>query len=638
MIQKIQPATANLTSPIIAPAQCKPNSSPYQTAPNGTAQANGQTIMVHGQSIQGGTGIQLGPNQTIISPLTQFSTLPSGLTWTTGGPINQQPTQLVTPNGQHIFFRTSGQTGDQPQMFIQTSNNQFQAVQMQMAQNAQSQTNTPMTQGGQPMVTTSMSQPLPTIMQPNPSPVTPTAIVNPQTNIPVSTNLLTSASSVQSSNSSTTTTTNRNRLIRPANTQLTMSNQNACKPKTINETTSRTINNSGNIPKLAPKNITVSSSGMIVNAVPRVTNQLPLTSAGKLPLPPISKASNDSLSQTSTSTIIIGRANSTTSVNSSSTQVGKSVQSGKVTLSPVSSTTTVTTTSLPPTSISTSTSNTNSTAGSTMNNLVNTQSTVQPLKSSSPVPPAIGKFNRKIDRPPVKSANASTNANLLPSNTQMINGVLCHVQTNTQTKALNTYGPIKSNMPNGSILKTNNIVQKGTATSKSKPKQQENQVLTHVIDGYVIQESCNPFPVNGFTTEFDNPAENISQTNNTELSCKSESKENVQVVSNGPMVKTSDIPNVIPSKENATLNGVSIKLNNGITTDSKLGSVAGVKRPTNVKEHGTLPSQEKRAKLVASPLTVNLFFCFFIIVVVNNILTIYIIDKTGKQIGQHFRC
>ncbi|OTF71511.1 hypothetical protein BLA29_010396, partial [Euroglyphus maynei] len=172
LIQKIQP-----TSPLLAQAQFKQNTS-FATASNTNSPAPGQTIMVHGQSIQTGPNgsIQLAHNQpTIISPLTSFQALQPSFTWTTSPQLNQQQTQLVAPNGQ-ILIRTQG-PNDSPHMLIQTSNNQFQAVPMQMTptasdqqQNQQNAGPMQVTPTGQPtmMATSSINPTMPISIQTNP--------------------------------------------------------------------------------------------------------------------------------------------------------------------------------------------------------------------------------------------------------------------------------------------------------------------------------------------------------------------------------------------------------------------------------------------------------------------------------------
>lgn len=483
--------------------------------------------MVHGQGLQQGTGgLQLAPNQTIISSFN-----PGPITWTTGA-INQQQTQLVAPNGQPIFIRS--QTGDgQPQMFIQTANNQFQAVNMQMTQQPQQQGNAPgtiqMTSGHhqvQQMVTTSMNQSM-SMMQANnhqtvahapmlqqSQQTTLTTMTGPMTNNNNNMNNMTSTVTSQSINSTTSTPLNNNafrqRPIRPASNNSTSSTG---KGKVSLDSRNANANIGGMQTKLAPKNSPVSSVGAQGNTTP-TSNQQNAKLVGKLPLT-MTKA-NDGTSATlkNASTMGTGAMNTTSlnSVNAGQTnKVGQKV--GTFTSQSSASVASVMTSS-PLNVSSTGTVMTSSTSSTSLNPQLN--------RSASPAT-TLNKVNRKVERKdsstgttlvtkPIKSglngvrtssglankaitSNSATNATHLVSspNAQMINGVLCQMPTNPQVKT-----PTNQKTPNGTSSKSVGTgVQKGLSTTKAKPKQPENLVLTHVIDGYVIQESPNPFPING---------------------------------------------------------------------------------------------------------------------------------------------
>lgn len=487
---------------------------------------------MHGQGLQQGTGgLQLAPNQTIISSFN-----PGPITWTTGA-INQQQTQLVAPNGQPIFIRS--QAGDgQPQMFIQTANNQFQALNMQMTPQQQQQGNTPgtiqMTTGHpmQQMVTTSMNQSMPMMqasthqtvahapMLQQSQQTTLTTMTGPMSN---SNNNMTSTVTSQSINTTTSTPVNNNafqrqRPIRPASNNSTSSTG---KGKVALDSRNASANMGGMQSKLAPKNSPASSvQGAQGNTTPNNSGSVAsgpqgAKLVGKLPLT-MTKA-NDGMSTTLKNATTTGATNAASFNSANSGQTSKAGQKvGAFTPQSSASGATVMTSS----PLNVTSSGTLMTSSSTLvNGTLN-----PPLNRSASPATTLNKVNRKVEKKdsstgtptlvtkPIKSglngvrtscgltnksitSNTATNATHLVSspNTQMINGVLCQLPANPQVKAATN-----QKTPNGTSSKSVGIgVQKGLSTTKAKPKQPENLVLTHVIDGYVIQESPNPFPING---------------------------------------------------------------------------------------------------------------------------------------------
>lgn len=535
--QKIQPATSLATTPMIAPAQFKTNNSPFQTAANGSSPGSAQTIMVHGQGLQSGTGgMQLATNPTIISSFN------NGLTWTTGA-INQQQTQLVTPNTQPIYFRDG-------QMFFQTGNNQYQALPMQMTQGTQQQANTggtmQMATGHQQIVASSVNQTMPMIQathqtvahaspmlqqtQQTASVAMTGGMANTVNNINNMNQGTVVSQSIITPTSTPMANASRQRPIRPASNSSTSS---AGKQKVLLDSRSNVTNASpaGMQARLAPKNGPVASGGTPNSSNSTSTPVRPGllgTQQGKLPLT-MTKASDGTTASAKSSPV--GTANSSTGFNNSANnnnsatnKVGQKAAS----YTPASSS---------PGTVMTSTSLNVSSSGTMMTSSGNStpvNSAQSPLnRSTSPASSLNKSGNRKVEKKdsstgtptfvtkPIKSGlngvrtstgftsnksatpNTPTNSQL-PSqqNAHILNGVFCQVQqTNPQAKTAAT----NQKTPNGTVSKSVGIgVQKGLSTPKLKPKQPEKVVLTHVIDGYVIQESPSPFPINGHSSEAEN--------------------------------------------------------------------------------------------------------------------------------------
>lgn len=496
MIQKIQPATNSMASPILTSAQYKPNSGQYgpSTANSGTSPANtGQTIMVHGQN-----GIQLTQNQpTILSPLTSFSTLQPGITWATAAP---QSTQLVTPNGQ-FFIRAPGAPGE-PQMLFQTGNNQFQAVPMQVPtpspQQQQPQptgTTMQMTPNGQQIVT-SVNQSIPISIQANQMTMTSTAMMSQ----PNATSVMSTVVATTSASTPTSAGANRQRLIRPAGMQSSIATQTAAAAAAAK---SKSMAANGNtVPKLAPK----AGSPAIQNNMNRSS---PLTGQGMkitvLTKTPDKIVQNLPKSSTSTSTIL------TSATASKSTTAPKTVNSVGVSAMntmPVVTAISTSTVSIPNNLVSAKPKVSSSVQSSISKvggqkkvdkkdepktPISSTMGTLAKIKTSSANIRNGGAGNGLKTTNGTSTVTSSTQSTQqsLASNTQMINGVLCQIPP-PKAPITNGLGPKANGQMNGKTAK------KPAAPAKPKP---DSSVLTHVIDGFVIMESHKPFPVAGYLDE-----------------------------------------------------------------------------------------------------------------------------------------
>lgn len=505
MVQKIQPATSNMASPILTSTQFKPNAPQYPTTPNAAASpANSQTIMVHGQN-----GIQLTPNHqsAILSPLTSFSTLQPGITWATAAPINQQSTQLVAPNGQ-FFIRAQGPQGEQQHMLFQTANNQFQTVQMQMptqvTQQSQTTGTVQMTQAGQQIVASSVNQTLPISIQANQAvSMTTTAIVTQQQslNTTIGTTMRQTSNTTQAINTPTTSSSApiRQRLIRPAGMQSSIATQtSATKTKAVSDIR----NSNSNVLKLAPKVASTSIPSNLMRSSPIPSQGQKIIVRTKTPEKIVSKAS----APTSLTTLIL------TNTTASKSSVGKVLMPNVSVCSTVSLVSFTTLTS----SIGVS---------STGTLVTNTSSTQTTPKVSSSIQPMSKVTSKKVDKKDAETKTSETLGNTLnkiktcsnpmvngiglkshtnnavvvmsssnttmTNSTQMINGVLCQIPPNN-AKTVN--GATHNGSTNGAI---NGTVATNVKSSVTKPKH-DGTLLTHVIDGFIIMESDKPFPIGGF--------------------------------------------------------------------------------------------------------------------------------------------
>jgi len=223
----------------------------------------------------------------------------------------------------------------------------------------------------------------------------------------------------------------------------------------------------------------------------------------------------------------------------------------------------------------------------------------QSHKGSSPTP-IVPKLNRKFEKKdasngidlkmnllsnatskPVKGNGLSTlrnstggikptlinSAATMIGSTQIINGVTVQVPQNVPMKPTMGNSSIKSHLPNGTLSKSHQTinVQKNLPLLKSKPKP-ENLVLTHVIDGYVIQESPNPFPINGYS----NSSDADQSEKNSEVSAKSDSKENLQAN------KPQELVNGGGQIHGSNMNGIARNTpNNEVTMKPKLSNGFG---------------------------------------------------------------
>ncbi|XP_075587755.1 uncharacterized protein LOC124494140 isoform X1 [Dermatophagoides farinae] len=576
LIQKIQP-----TSPLLTQAQFKTNTS-FGTTSNTTSPAPGQTIMVHGQSIQTGPNgsIQLAPNQpTIISPLTSFQTLQPSITWTTSPQLNQTPTQLVAPNGQ-ILIRTQG-PNDSPHMLIQTSNNQFQAVPMQMTptngdqQQNHQQNAGPMqvTPTGQPtmMATSSINPTMPISIQTNPGVATmSTAMVNSQQQLANSLPNTTMLTMVSSSGTSTLTTAttlaqSRQRPLRPAasiassiplTTTTVQTTNNA-----IQNSTAKSKSSANNIPKLAPKGSTsaslsssstssLSSSPSIVSNFPKAQPSSLATingnnSTAKVPLPVVlPKTSAENITngaitmnckiQKSMITCAQSVNNSTSIMNNNNTSVSSSTSTQSFVppqnnnlVSGMTATGTNTSFNGKLNRNKPQTEKKDAASGTENNNKSSTlvsssTSTINLNLKSQMKPNSLNSMrNNSLTNTKNKIPIVLSSGPLLTNNTNQLGKIPNHQTVNgTQTPPTSSANKTLTMMNGGGGGLTNGVLAKSNTTNtipsttntgsqvvnnKTKQNDPNNQVLTHVIDGYVIQESANPFPINGFLTssEFD---------------------------------------------------------------------------------------------------------------------------------------
>lgn len=459
-------------------------------------------------------------------------------------------------------------------MLIQTSNNQYQALPMQMAQQTQQQGvssgTMQMTSNGQSMVASSMNQTLTPIIQTNQS-MASTTIVTQQaaavTSAMNSQQQTSTATSQGVGNLATTPVTNasRQRAIRPAGNAAIVCNSGPVKKVSLD---SRAATANIGIAKIAPK------SSPVTNVGPQTNTSRPSLVGSNVKLPLTMTKAGESAKSHVASTGVSTLVSSTTN---------KAVPLKFSTATAIQSSTTTLTTSAVSVS-STVASTVITTSGVT---LVNNVLSSQPSKSASPLSKQPTQ-NRKVEkkdsatgvatcntmgvavgvnkgakvapmngiRTSTGGANKPITSTTLAPNTQMINGVLCQKPAqNSQLKSPMVNGTIKTN---GAVSKSVGInVQKGLSTPKSKPKVPENVVLTHVIDGYVIKESPNPFPINDNSneTEKDNTKEKNGSTATEDAKVKSESKENALNSSNGKTSETTLFNGVGSANEASTTMG-----------------------------------------------------------------------------------
>nr|XP_027204121.1 uncharacterized protein LOC113797867 isoform X2 [Dermatophagoides pteronyssinus] len=592
LIQKIQP-----TSPLLTQAQFKPNTS-FGTTTNTNSPAPGQTIMVHGQSIQTGPNgsIQLAHNQpTIISPLTSFQALQPSITWTTSPQLNQQQTQLVAPNGQ-ILFRTQG-PNDSPHMFFQTSNNQFQAVPMQMApttsdqqQNQQNAGTMQVTPTGQStmMATSSINPTMPISIQTNPGIATmSTTMVNSHSQAnSLSNNMLTMVSSGTSTMTSTTMAQSRQRPLRPAASNAS-SNSTTTTVQSTNSTqtsTAKSKSNVNSIPKLAPKgsaasslSSTSSSSPSIVSNFPKAQSSIAANSnnsTAKIPLPVVLPKTSENITN---GAIMNNNVNSKTPITKSMSASTQSVNSTAMIGNASSVSSSTSSPSLQPSQNNLISCMTATGTNTNFNNKLNrnkpqtekkdaasgTENKSSTLVSSSTSTMNLNlKSQMKTNLNSIRNNSAPNSKNKIPlvlsSSPLLTNNANQFGKIPNQTVVNGTQTPptpanktltMNGGLTNGVLAKsnsTNTIPSTNTGsqmTNKVKQNDPNNQVLTHVIDGYVIQESANPFPINGFLTsnEFDSQKSNGTEKMEVETDNDSAKlKENDPMPSSQSVISQSD--------------------------------------------------------------------------------------------------
>ncbi|UXI16125.1 protein O-glucosyltransferase 1-like [Sarcoptes scabiei] len=589
MMQKIQPAQSQL----ITQTQFKPT---FNTNPNqSTSPAAGQTIMVHGQGLQQNSGIHLTSQPTtILSPLTSFQTIQPNITWTSPQ-LNQQPTQLMTPNGQ-ILIRTHNPNDSH--MLIQTSNNQFQTVQMQM--NPAAPQATPANSVNPPQTMTvagTLSSPLPISIQTNQNLAMSTSMINQQPNNSILTVAPSTANSMTSmtNSASVSTTMGRHRPLRPASNQQPSS---VAASQTTPTTTSKSskvsetnrISGNSNVAKSNQKQWPVVSSSSTAVKNPNTTSNVmkPSTDSqslsksieinsgqsnvtvGTKTIPSVAKMNlpNNSVSVappviangTITSTALNNNINPQSNVKLDCSSAQK-LNNKKITEKKDASSGTETKASSSNNMISTSTITTNSKVFklSTVNSVRN-QSTITTSNASdhSTVTSksiANGSSSLFSSANSIKNVGVSHTAlNLNSTSVTMTSTTATTINSTPNTTMMN--GHIKSN---GILTKSNtanpasqSTVTIGTGTGSKtniKSDQNEGKVLTHIIDGYVIQESANPFPINGFFSSSD--LDDISSsTSNSQSKSLNDTKQSERDTKN-----VSPIPNELSKKNTTMING-----------------------------------------------------------------------------------
>ncbi|XP_054160829.1 mucin-2-like isoform X2 [Oppia nitens] len=490
----ILPATS-ISSPLLASSQFKN----FTTNHANTAQ------LIATQTPSG----QLITNQQIFGG--SFQTIQPGLTWTTG----PQSTLVSSPNGP-IFIRGPGQGGEH--MFISTSNissphiqtvsmappmnmqSASQAIHMNTAPNQSQPTHLTTTIqpipvsthiSSAPNITTStattslVTTTLPTAIAPAPTPPTATKSRNirQQSSIATQTNTAANAQKQHPESTSSSSTTPL-KAIAPAKPKPSPQQQQ----QPVSQS-SKTVNKESSVATTT----TTRSTG--VGATQTTINQSTIATAVVAATTPSTKA--DAGNQTTRVSVATETPPKTNSQSQMSNNRFISDNHNNNSSSSSSSTTTNTTTNTINNNNNLNKhigvkSTTTSSTGTDMNHTKNNNSSTNAADVSHEI--------KLVTKRVVEKRDASTGEENEMLYSQHNNHKSVHMSM-TQSVAnimANNNTLLGSNQTNGlqnSVLSDlNRLERQPPQKAIVKP-----QILTHVIDGYVIQESANPFPVNGLS-------------------------------------------------------------------------------------------------------------------------------------------
>lgn len=394
--------------------------------------------------------------------LGSFQTLGPGLTWAT----SPQSTHLVAQNGSPIFIRGPTQGGEQ--MFISTSNMtgpQLQAVSMSGPINVQNTVHTPI------QMTTTTTQA---------SPQTQTSLQNTslQTiSVSSSANTTTSIAPINTSQATVTPTAptvNKTKILRQMSSAAT---QTATPQKVESTTNLKPIAPAK--PKPSPQQVAQNAKliSKEINTTPMRSMSVGTTQTVSQPTPPTTQVrpqSNKSDASNQTHKVSVGTETARNQSQMSSTRVVSDQNKPSNVKSGASS----------------------ETSDSKMSSI--SEPTKTPQKRA-----IVEKKDASTEQDMDLSANTFPQSN--PKS----------VQNSVQTNLLSN----NVNQPNGQqipVLSDLNRQDFSKQPQKAIVKPQKSQILTHVIDGYIIKESANPFPVNGLSYSSDTKPLNDEKNNSIE--------------------------------------------------------------------------------------------------------------------------
>lgn len=427
------------------------------------------------------------------------------MTWSSQtGQLMTQNGQLVSQNGSPIFIRGPNQAGEH--MFIQTSSPQIQTVSMGTPINVHSSGTTMHMNAGHthssPLNATPMTASL--------HPISVTSNVNTMTTTTVNASQPTSIAPL-------TTSTNKPRPLRPITSVGTQTSTIAQKQHVESSTPPKPIAPA----KPKPNTQTVPTSTKSLNK-----EQNPLTTIRVTTSVAATTQTQTQSQQTHQNSTKTDAANQTTKV-SVATETPKTnanqVSSSRNSINDVNKPQNV------KSSNSTNTINT-STSTSTEISQPKVNSVVEEIKT--PNKRAVEKkdastgqdsdliANYFAQQPQNSSNNISVNNNFSVNNTNHQS-----IQNSVQITSNNV------SQQNGSIAVLADLNRQDISKQPPQKAIVKPQILTHVIDGYIIQESPNPFPVNGLPYNSDPKSLNDEKNNSIE-SLKSKNKNENSLITN----------------------------------------------------------------------------------------------------------
>ncbi len=414
-----------------------------------------------------------------------IQTLPQGLTCFTTAP---QSAHLVAQNGSPIFIRAPTQTGEH--MFIQTSTPQIQTVTMATPINVHSSGTTMHMNAAQTHSSPLTAASIATSLQ---QPISVANNVNTTTTTTMANNSAQQPTAIAPAHNAPTTT--KPRPLRPASSVATQTATSAMAQKQHAESSTSTPTPPKPIAPAKPKpnSQTLPTSTKSVNKEQNTTTPIRATSVAAATTQTIS---HQTLQQTSKT----DAANQTTkvSVGTETPKSNNQVSSSRNSINDAKHSSVKTNSSIN----LKSNSSTNTKSNSSTNTNTIPEMSQQKINS-------VPEEGKPITKRHVEKKDASTG-----QDSDLIATFFAQQQHNHQS-VQNSVQITSNNVSqqNGQIAVLADLNRQDISKQPPQKAIVKPQILTHVIDGYIIQESPNPFPVNGLNYSSDQKPLNDEKNN-----------------------------------------------------------------------------------------------------------------------------